>query len=123
MNGKTLRYLQQTFMQVWNLIFHYFEYKEALKTIIFWLLNFTSKPINEQYLTTIKTRLESKVLSLERLYPSPPVEVSESQTNIGSEKNVGSEKKYGPAERSTKKICFKAFRSKEIVDTHFFCPK
>ena len=37
-----------------------------------------------------KTRLESKVFSLERLYPSSPVEISKSQTNITSPKNYGS---------------------------------
>ena len=35
------------------------------------------------------TRLESKVFSLERLYPSSTVEVSKSKTNIGSKKNMG----------------------------------
>ena len=58
------------------------------------------------------TRLEYKVFSLERLYPSSPVEVSKSQTNIGSKKNLGpkrfgvhknfgSKKNFGP----TKIVC------------------
>ena len=42
------------------------------------------------------TRLESKVFSLERLYPSSPVEVSWSQTNMGSEKDYESEDILGP---------------------------
>ena len=38
------------------------------------------------------TRLEYKVFSLEKLYPSSPVEVSKSQTNIWSEKIIGLKK-------------------------------
>ena len=37
----------------------------------------------------VETRLESKVFSLERLYPLFPVEVSQSQTNIGSKEILG----------------------------------
>ena len=38
----------------------------------------------------VATRLESKVFSLERLYPSYPMEVSKSQTNIKSTRTFGS---------------------------------
>ena len=50
------------------------------------------------------TRLESKVFSLERLLPSSPVEVSKSQTYIGSEKDFGFEKLLGPKKLLPKKV-------------------
>ena len=43
-----------------------------------------------------KTKLESKMFSLERLYTSSPVEISESQANNGTKKNFGSKKIMDP---------------------------
>ena len=52
------------------------------------------RKVKQRYITSWGwaeiTRLESKVFRFERLHPLSPVEVSKSQTNIGSEKNCGS---------------------------------
>ena len=68
------------------------------------------------------TRLESKVFSLEMLYPLSPVEDSMSQTNIGSGKLIQVRKKlwirlnFG----STKILGQKTFGPTEIVSPIFF---
>ena len=61
--------------------------------------------------SSLRTRLESKVFSLERLYPLLRVEVSYSQTNIGSkeifesnktlwvQRNFASAKNFGPKKK------------------------
>ena len=48
--------------------------------------------VNQKFLKYGKTRLESKVYSFERLYPSFLVEVSKSLTNIGFQKYLGLKK-------------------------------
>ena len=60
----------------------------------------------------INKRPESKVFSLEWIYPSSSVEISKSKNNFESEKNNGSEKSYGSKEMcvqkrywAQKKIC------------------
>ena len=67
-----------------------------------------------------KTRLESKVFSLEMFYPSCPVEVSKSQTNIRSEKILGlkiygSKEFLGPNIYWVKKDFEKNFGSEKIL--------
>ena len=57
--------------------------------------------------------LQSKVLSLERLYPLSPVEASESQANITSEEMLSPQTI----------LCLKTVGSKEIVDTKEFWAK
>ena len=69
-----------------------------------------------------KTRLESKVFSLPRLYPSSPVEVSKSLTFNGFKKDFGSEKNYGAKKNFGREnfFCLKSFGSKKIVGPKFF---
>ena len=71
------------------------------------------------------TRLESKVFSLERLYPSSTVEVSKSKTNIGSKKNMGPQKFWVCKNLKPKKFRFqiKVWLKKSLGHKIFLDPQ
>ena len=80
--------------------------------------------LDEIYNFKTLTRLESKVSSLERLYPSSPVEVSKSQTNSGSKEKYWVRKKIlGPNNNESEKFwVHKSFGSKNFW-VERYCPE